>query len=242
MVNGEDSKGTDTRSGEGSLFNDGQERRPSSGEIFDSEAQERNSTEGRSEALGGQGQIYFIETEDGNFIKIGFSKQVIVRLSQLGTLRPGHFSLRVVGSMPGSIAIEKWLHERFAEERDNGEWFKRTPRLSAFIDSIGLIAPIILPKKARIPKAKKSRALYIRPDPEQEQESGSQAKSIPNPNAVALGSMGGRPASPTKCPRCGEMQPSARQAWLHCRGTRTEAAKKAAESRWAGKKQAAKKK
>lgn len=28
---------------------------------------------------------------------------------------------------------------------------------------------------------------------------------------------GGRPGTPTKCERCGEMQPSARAAWVHCR-------------------------
>lgn len=28
---------------------------------------------------------------------------------------------------------------------------------------------------------------------------------------------GGRPATPTACERCGETQPSARAAWMHCR-------------------------
>jgi hypothetical protein len=29
--------------------------------------------------------------------------------------------------------------------------------------------------------------------------------------------LGGRPKKPTKCPRCGVEQPSARAAFLHCR-------------------------
>lgn len=28
---------------------------------------------------------------------------------------------------------------------------------------------------------------------------------------------GGRKPTPTKCERCGELQPSARAAWIHCR-------------------------
>lgn len=62
-----------------------------------------------------------------------------------------------------------------------------------------------------------------------------------NPNAVALGALGGRPSIPTPCPRCGKEQPSARAAWMHCRGSREEAARTAAEARWgAAKKKRAK--
>ena len=60
-----------------------------------------------------------------------------------------------------------------------------------------------------------------------------------NPDAVALGRLGGKargkklraglvPVSgaavpkPTPCPRCGEVQPSARAAWVHCRKTRAK--------------------
>lgn len=30
----------------------------------------------------------------------------------------------------------------------------------------------------------------------------------------------GRPSVPTRCERCGEIQPSARAAWMHCRESR----------------------
>jgi hypothetical protein len=39
-------------------------------------------------------------------------------------------------------------------------------------------------------------------------------------NALAAAgkvAVGGRPAIPTDCPRCGREQPSARAAWMHCR-------------------------
>ncbi len=36
-----------------------------------------------------------------------------------------------------------------------------------------------------------------------------------------IGRLGGRArAKPTVCPRCGEVQPTARAAWVHCRKAR----------------------
>ena len=57
-----------------------------------------------------------------------------------------------------------------------------------------------------------------------------------NPNAVALGALGGRPSIRTPCPRCGELQPSARAAWRHCREPASVAAKKVWATKKAGKK------
>ncbi len=75
-----------------------EEGRTSSGQQIDSRAEEGNREESRRGAVG---QVYFIETEDGQYVKRGFSRQVIVRMSQLGTLRPGAFSLRLLGSANG---------------------------------------------------------------------------------------------------------------------------------------------
>jgi hypothetical protein len=57
-------------------------------------AEEGDSIEGREGAVAGKaengsGYIYFIETEDGQYVKIGFSKRVMVRMSELGTLEKG---------------------------------------------------------------------------------------------------------------------------------------------------------
>lgn len=48
---------------------------------------------------------------------------------------------------------------------------------------------------------------------------GGQATSEAKAEAAREnGRNGGRPAIPTRCPRCKRMQPSARGAWMHCRG------------------------
>src|SRR5215471_11530874 len=46
-----------------------------------------------------KGHVYFVETEDGQFVKIGFSKNVRIRMCQIAPLRPGSFALRPIGSM-----------------------------------------------------------------------------------------------------------------------------------------------
>jgi hypothetical protein len=80
--------------------------------------------------------IYFAETVCGSFIKIGYSNHIPRRMSELGTLRPSAFSFRLVGSFPGSLATEQWLHRRFDGIRDSGEWFRATPELRHFITTL----------------------------------------------------------------------------------------------------------
>ena len=87
------------------------------------------------------GHVYFAETECGTYIKIGFSTQVRIRITTLGTLRPGNFQLRLIGTMPGSEATERWLHGKFVAYRDNGEWFRSTSELRNFIAVLGLLPP-----------------------------------------------------------------------------------------------------
>lgn len=52
---------------------------------------------------GKQGRVYFIETHDGAFVKIGYSIDVPKRLDQLGVMMPG---LRLLGYVPGSRKSE----------------------------------------------------------------------------------------------------------------------------------------
>jgi hypothetical protein len=79
------------------------------------------------------GFIYFIETADGGFVKIGYSIKPYQRLSQLGTLQPGMRALRLIGWIPGTFETERELHARFLADRDNGEWFRDSPELRGFI-------------------------------------------------------------------------------------------------------------
>ena len=83
-----------------------------------------------------QGHVYFVETADGQHVKIGFSTRPRKRFSEFGTLRPSTFVIRLLGSIPGSRKTERLLHEKFASARDNGEWFRKTPELAALIAAL----------------------------------------------------------------------------------------------------------
>jgi Meiotically up-regulated gene 113 len=84
-----------------------------------------------------KGFIYFLETEDAQFVKIGFSRNVIKRLSQLGTQMP--LGIRLLGMFPGSWQTENWLHHKFASDHQIGEWFIASARLRHFIETLGLM-------------------------------------------------------------------------------------------------------
>ena len=83
-----------------------------------------------------EGWIYFIETDDAAFIKIGFSKDPVKRMSQLGTQQPGNFRLRLIGCIPGDYRLESWLHGIFGEHRNNGEWFNNSETIRRFIETV----------------------------------------------------------------------------------------------------------
>lgn len=64
----------------------------------------------RIEDAGGQGKIYFLETADRKFIKIGYSKDIDRRFSQLGTLRPRKNEEVLAGLIPDNpIMAGAWV-------------------------------------------------------------------------------------------------------------------------------------
>ncbi|HCG55365.1 MAG TPA: hypothetical protein DEW39_04235 [Brevibacterium sp.] len=85
--------------------------------------------------------VYFIEA--GDYIKIGFSHDPIIRLGQIrgghGSISPEGLSTksaRILAVEQGGIYDEGILHRRFAEYRVAGEWFKKNDRLARYIQSI----------------------------------------------------------------------------------------------------------
>jgi len=74
------------------------------------------------------GVVYFIR--QGDFVKIGTSRQLDKRLS---TLRQEWGDFEYLGSIPGGFKREQKLHRRFAQLRVLGEWFEASPELLAFI-------------------------------------------------------------------------------------------------------------
>jgi hypothetical protein len=155
MRNGEENFGQATTDGHG-VCGDGREGAP---EGSHKGAEEGNRQQGGAGPLE-EGYVYFIETEGGEYVKIGYSKRLYRRISQLGTLRPGNFALRIIGVMPGTVQTERWLHSKFSDTRENGEWFRNTPTLRAFIQALGLIT-IEEPQK----RATRRPRGYILPKP-----------------------------------------------------------------------------
>mgnify|MGYP003402269466 CR=1 FL=1 len=71
--------------------------------------------------------IYFIVTEDYQYMKIGFSKDPARRLRGLQTGCP--YRLRILFTIPGSKELEAHLHTVYHNYRINGEWFQIEPSL-----------------------------------------------------------------------------------------------------------------
>lgn len=81
---------------------------------------------------GGPGLVYFVEAVGTDLVKIGFSRDLARRFSALQA--HGGATLRLLAAVPGTEKRERAIHKRFAGDRAHGEWFKRTPQLSARID------------------------------------------------------------------------------------------------------------
>jgi hypothetical protein len=124
------------------------------GQVADSRTTESDCQERGLGPMGESGYIYFAETEDGQFVKIGFSWNPIRRLYALGTLRPSNFRIRLIGFFPGTLQAEHELHKQFISDRDNGEWFRSTTDLRDFIKSINLVRPEDLEEAGR-PKTRR---------------------------------------------------------------------------------------
>jgi len=82
------------------------------------------------------GWIYFIRSGHGTPVKIGFTgpDTLECRLAQLQTGHP--YKLYVTAKARGSIHDERTVHRIFATDRLQGEWFKSTPRLVAFMNRL----------------------------------------------------------------------------------------------------------
>lgn len=100
--------------------------------------------------------IYFAQTGDNRFIKIGFATNVTKRVEGLRTGSP--MPIKVLATMSGTIPIERQLHARFDHLRVNREWFESSRALVEFALSASQLAGIasdydpILPYIVREPR------------------------------------------------------------------------------------------
>lgn len=79
------------------------------------------------------GFVYFItQAEHPAAVKIGFAVDVNDRLGTLQT--SSHVDLTILASFPGTVATEKQLHRKFADDRLRGEWFRMSEPIRQFIE------------------------------------------------------------------------------------------------------------
>lgn len=68
------------------------------------------------------GTIYYIRCSETNFIKIGYTRgNPMARMASLQTGTPSKLNLMAVH--PGSMEMERKIHEKLAPHRVRGEWF-----------------------------------------------------------------------------------------------------------------------
>jgi hypothetical protein len=77
--------------------------------------------------------VYFIADGAGH-VKIGYTVDVASRLNSLQTSTA--FELRVLAVLKGGAETERQLHERFAEHRVRGEWFRLVPEILDYVAGI----------------------------------------------------------------------------------------------------------
>lgn len=76
--------------------------------------------------------IYFVEAVGADLLKIGFTDgKPAERIRQLQTGCP--HKLRLVAAEPGNELKEKRLHDRWSENRVQGEWFRIDERMRWYL-------------------------------------------------------------------------------------------------------------
>jgi hypothetical protein len=66
--------------------------------------------------------VYFVGSDDGP-VKIGTTKEPLVRLQRMQAGSP--VPLRILAAVPGGAKLEAGYHRAFAHRRLHGEWFQR---------------------------------------------------------------------------------------------------------------------
>lgn len=78
-----------------------------------------------------KGLIYVVGYDD--YVKIGFTKDLRKRMSQLQTACPQR--LHAHHTLPGTIANEQALHKSFAKSRLTNEWFRLSGPIADWIET-----------------------------------------------------------------------------------------------------------
>jgi len=69
--------------------------------------------------------VYLLQSVHG--FKIGRSKDVVKRISQIKSANPSEITLILTLDFRNCVKQEKWIHNKFKEKKISGEWFDLSP-------------------------------------------------------------------------------------------------------------------
>lgn len=75
-------------------------------------------------------RVYFLYS--AGHVKIGFSEDSRIRIANLAGCSP--LPATLILQFGGTRVTERELHDRFHQDRGNGEWFRLSPTLRAYFD------------------------------------------------------------------------------------------------------------
>ncbi len=83
------------------------------------------------------GYVYLIGSSTFKWYKIGKSSRAAIRVSELGILLPFRVEVIAVWKLSNYHAVERDLHEKYAANHINGEWFNFTDaEIKAIVDDM----------------------------------------------------------------------------------------------------------
>lgn len=88
--------------------------------------------------------VYFIA--QAGYVKIGFSTHLAKRFESLQSASP--VPLTVLAAIRGDMAMERELHAQFADDRAQGEWFRRSSAINALLDGLPPAASLLEGKRS----------------------------------------------------------------------------------------------
>jgi hypothetical protein len=113
-------------------------RRPNSAAARVAEIGASEPTIGPKAPPPARGVVYFVKNGERDRVKIGFSVRHSVRLSTLQGASPD--ALTLLGVIPGTMQLERKLHQRFKAYRVKGEWFRVEGELANFLKTLPKIS------------------------------------------------------------------------------------------------------
>lgn len=79
----------------------------------------------------GKSTFLYVVREHTGLVKIGVAQDPVVRVKNLQVAHP--YPLRLIGTVPTTVALERFIHRQFKNDCVRGEWFGLSRRLHHFL-------------------------------------------------------------------------------------------------------------